>query len=196
MRIGEEDLMSDYLTVPDELPVPEDDGAAAHLPGTGLPHLELRATDGTAVWLDELGAGRTVLYLYPLTGRPGTDLPDGWDGIPGARGCTPEACGFRDSFQELLAAGATRVFGLSSQDTDYQQEAAQRLHLPFPMLSDPGLELGEALGLPTFEAAGTTLYKRLTIVVRDGAVEHVFYPVFPPGGHAEEVLAWLGDNPL
>ncbi|MET7518218.1 MerR family DNA-binding transcriptional regulator [Streptomyces sp. NPDC005480] len=126
-----EDLMTDYTSVPADLPVPEDDGAAAHLSGTKVPHLELQDTGGTAVHLDALGAGRTVVYVYPLTGRPGVDLPDGWDSIPGARGCTPEACGFRDHYQDLLAAGADGVFGLSSQESDYQREVLERLHLPF-----------------------------------------------------------------
>ncbi|SHF65756.1 redoxin family protein [Streptoalloteichus hindustanus] len=192
----EEDLMTDYTTLPADLPVPEDDGEAAHLPGATLPPLELHDTSGAPVRLDALGAGRTVIYVYPLTGRPGTDLPDGWDAIPGARGCTAQACGFRDHHQELLAAGAVSVFGLSSQDTDYQREVVERLHLPFPMLSDPERSLAGALGLPTFEAGGLTLYKRLTLIVRAGVVEHVFYPIFPPNEHAEQVLTWLRDNPL
>jgi peroxiredoxin len=192
----EENLMTDHTNLPTGLPVPEDDGASAHLPGTKVPHLELRGTGGTAVRLDAFGPGRTVIYVYPLTGRPGTDLPDGWDSIPGARGCTPEACGFRDHHQELLAAGANGVFGLSSQDTDYQREVVERLHLPFQMLSDPARNLARDLALPTFETGGLTLYKRLTLIIRDGVVEHVFYPIFPSGEHAEQVLAWLRDNPL
>ncbi|MBW8486330.1 redoxin family protein [Actinomadura parmotrematis] len=191
-----EDPMTDYTSLPADLPVPEDDGAAAHLPGTRTPHLELQSTGGTAVRLDALGAGRTVVYVYPLTGRPGVDLPDGWDAIPGARGCTPEACGFRDHHQDLLAAGAAGVFGLSSQETAYQREVVDRLRLPFQMLSDPGHELARELGLPTFETGALTLYKRLTLIIRDGAVEHVFYPVFPPNEHAGQVLAWLRDHPL
>ncbi|WP_330461052.1 redoxin family protein [Streptomyces sp. NBC_00820] len=189
-------LMTDYTNLPAGLPVPEDDGAAAHLPGMKMPHLELRSTSDTAVRLDAFGAGRTVIYVYPLTGRPGTDLPDGWDSIPGARGCTPEACGFRDHHQDLLAAGADAVFGLSSQDTDYQREVVERLHLPFQMLSDPTLSVARQLDLPTFEAGGLTLCKRLTLIIRDGVIEHVFYPVFPPNEHADQVLAWLRDNPL
>ncbi|UNO41763.1 MerR family transcriptional regulator [Streptomyces sp. MST-110588] len=199
----EEDLMTthaslpaSYTTLPAGLPVPEDDGAAAHLPGMKVPPLELRGTADTAVRLDALGTGRTVIYVYPLTGRPGADLPDGWDSIPGARGCTPEACGFRDHHRDLLAAGAHGVFGLSSQDTDYQREVVQRLHLPFQMLSDPERSLAQALGLPTFVTGGLTLYKRLTLIVRDGVIEHVFYPVFPPNEHAAQVLTWLRDNPL
>ncbi|MEV5505726.1 MerR family DNA-binding transcriptional regulator [Streptomyces orinoci] len=187
--------LNDHIRLPAGLPAPEDDGAAAHLPGAALPELTLTATSGERIRLDALGPGRTVLYLYPLTGRPDADLPEGWDGIPGARGCTAQACGFRDHHQELLAAGASRVFGLSGQDTAYQREVTERLHLPFAMLSDPGLELARRLVLPTFRADGAELYKRLTLVVRGGVVEHVFYPVFPPDRHAGQVLAWLGANP-
>jgi peroxiredoxin len=190
----EEDLMN-YQSLPADLPVPQDDGAADHLPGTAAPHLHLPSTTGETIRLDALGPGRTVLYIYPLTGRPGTDLPQGWDLIPGARGCTPEACGFRDHHQDLLAAGAARVFGLSSQDTSYQREVVERLHLPFQMLSDPALNLADALGLPTFQADGITLYKRLTLIIRGNVIEHVFYPVFPPDKHAQQVLAWLRENP-
>ncbi|RPE42249.1 peroxiredoxin [Streptomyces sp. Ag109_O5-1] len=191
-----EEPMTDYTSLPADLPVPEDDGAAAHLPGTGMPQLELRATDGATVGLDALGAGRTVLYIYPLTGRPGVDLPEGWDAIPGARGCTPETCGFRDHHQDLLAAGAARVYGLSSQDSDYQREVTERLRLPFRMLSDPARSVARALELPTFTVGGLTLYKRLTLIVRNNVIEHVFYPIFPPDRHAGQVLAWLGDNAL
>jgi peroxiredoxin len=176
---------------PMNLPVPEDDGAATHLPGTTVPALELRSTGGTTIRLDALGAGRTVIYIYPLTARPGTEPPDGWDSIPGARGCTPEACGFRDHYQDLLAAGAVDVFGLSSQDVDYQREVVERLQLPFQVLSDPTHSLARALDLPTFEAGGLRLYKRLTLIVRDGVIEHAFYPVFPPNEHADQVLTWV-----
>ena len=188
------ELMTDLTSLPSDLPVPVDDGAAAHLPGASAPHLELRATDDSAVRLDSLVPGRTVLYIYPLSGQPGVDLPDGWDNIPGARGCTPEACGFRDHHQDLIEAGAARVYGLSTQDTDYQRELVDRLHLPFLMLSDPTVELAKALDLPTFEASGRTLYKRLTLLIRDGLVEHAFYPIFPPSEHAEQVLSWLRDS--
>jgi len=184
-------IMSNLNEMSAGLPVPDDDGAADHLPGLAAPHVTLPSTSGENVALDDLGPGRTVLYVYPLTGRPDRDLPNGWDSIPGARGCTPEACDFRDHHEELLAAGATRVFGVSAQDTDYQREVVDRLRLPFAMLSDSELRLAEVLRLPTFEAGGTTLFKRITLVVRDGVVEHVFYPVFPPGAHAQEVLAWL-----
>lgn len=187
--------MTDYTSLPADLPVPQDDGAAAHLRGMAMPPRQLRTTGDTTVRLDALGAGRTVIYIYPLTGRPGTDLPEGWDAIPGARGCTPEACGFRDHYQDLLSAGAGRVFGLSSQETGYQREVVERLYLPFEMLSDPALSLAESLNLPVFEVDGMTLYKRLTLIIRDGVIEHVFYPVFPPNEHADQVLTWLRDNP-
>jgi len=186
----------DLLRLPEDLPVPVDDGAASHLPGRAMPALSLPATDGRQVALDALGSGRTVVYIYPMTGRPGVDLPEGWDDIPGARGCTPESCGFRDLHAELLAAGAARVFGLSSQTSEYQREAVERLHLPFAMLSDEHMALVGALGLPTFTVAGMTLYRRLTMIISDGVIEHVFYPIFPPNQHAQEVLDWLHAHPL
>ena len=188
--------MTDYTGLPDSLPIPQDDGAADHLPGMPMPELSLRTSEGQVVDLGALKAGRTIIYLYPRTGRPGTDLPDGWDAIPGARGCTPEACGFRDHFSDLHAAGVSAVWGLSSQDSDYQAEVVDRLHLPFGMLSDPQLALADALRLPTFSAPGhDRLYSRLTLVVRAGVIEHVFYPVFPPNTHAQQVLDWLQANP-
>ncbi|MGJ5755975.1 peroxiredoxin [Streptomyces puniciscabiei] len=186
----------DYLTLPADLPVPEDDGAADHLPGMKVPGLALLDTAGRTVHLDAFGPRRTVVYVYPLTGRPGTDLPEGWNSIPGARGCTPESCGFRDHFHDLLEAGAGRVYGLSSQDTDYQREVVERLGLPFDMLSDPDLGLARTLGLPTFEVQGMRLFRRLTLVLRAGVIEHVFHPVFPPNEHAQQVLTWLRQNPL
>lgn len=186
--------MSTYDELPSDLPAPTDDGAADHLPGVHLPALALPATDGSSVRLDRL-PGRTVLYLYPRSGRPGVDLPDGWDAIPGARGCTPESCGFRDHFAELRAAGAAGVYGLSSQDTAYQAELADRLRLPFAILSDDELRLADALRLPTFEVEGRRLYKRLTLVVDAGRVTHAFYPIFPPDEHAAQVLAWLREHP-
>jgi peroxiredoxin len=181
--------------LPGDLPEPIDDGAADHLTGMLLPDLRLRATSGQTVRLSALPGPRTVLYLYPMTGRPGTPLPEGWDQIPGARGCTPESCGFRDHHAALVGTGA-HVYGLSSQDTAYQTEAVQRLQLPFPILSDPGLELAAALSLPTFDAGTGPLYKRLTMVIADGRIEHVFYPIFPPDEHAEKVLDWLGARPV
>jgi peroxiredoxin len=183
--------MSDYQQLPSNLPVPQDDGAADHLPGAAMPSLVLHDTGGNEVALDQLGPGRTVVYLYPLSGRPGVDLPTGWDTIPGARGCTPEACGFRDHHADLQAAGAHAVYGLSSQSTVYQAELADRLGLPFSILSDLELALAEALDLPTFEASGERLFSRLTMIVTNGRIEHAFYPIFPPDQHAAEVLEWL-----
>jgi peroxiredoxin len=179
----------DIHTIPDDLPVPEDDGAADHLPGAVVPAIALKATTGEAIRLDEL-AGRTVLFCYPRTGRPDEELPPGWDAIPGARGCTPEACGFRDAHQQFDEVGV-RVLALSTQDLGYQKEMADRLRLPFPVMSDERLELTRALGLPTFDTSGWTLLRRLTLVIDDGRIEHVFYPVFPPDAHARDVLDWL-----
>jgi len=181
----------DPNVLPPGLPTPEDDGACEHLWDLPLPPFELAGTDGSHVRLDRL-PGRSIVYAYPRTGVPGEDplVPD-WDAIPGARGCTPESCGFRDHYSELQAAAASTVFGLSTQDTGSQREAAERLQLPFALLSDANLELTKALRLPTFEAAGQTLLKRFTMVISEGRIEHVFYPVFPPDGHAEEVLRWL-----
>jgi peroxiredoxin len=161
-----------------------------------MPPLDLPSTAGRPVRVAGLPRPRTVLYAYPMTGRPGVAQPDGWDMIPGARGCTVQSCAFRDHAAEMAALGAS-VFGLSVQDTDYQREMAERLHLPFEVLSDAGLRLTHALGLPTFEAGGMTLIRRLTLVVRDGdLIEHVLYPVFPPDGSAAQTLAWLRANPL
>jgi peroxiredoxin len=183
-------MAQSYTSLPADLPAPEDDGAADHLAGLALASVQLPSTDGGAVDLAAL-KGQTVVYCYPKTGVPGEALPEGWDAIPGARGCTPETCGFRDHFAELKAAGAIRVFGLSTQSTPYQQEFHGRLQLPFPLLSDAKLEFARALRLPTFEAWGDTLIKRITLIVRDGRIEHVFYPIFPPDAHAAEVLGWL-----
>ena len=177
------------LDLPADLPVPVDDGACDHLPGMRLPSLALPATDGTMIDLSAL-PGRSVVYVYPRTGRPEQPLPTGWDQIPGARGCTPQSCAYRDLAAELAALGA-RVFGLSTQDTAYQQEVVERLHLPFPLLSDERLALTTALSLPTFEVDGMTLVKRLTLIIDDGAIETVFYPVFPPDADAANVAAWL-----
>jgi peroxiredoxin len=177
--------------LPNDLPVPEDDGAADHLPGMRLPSVPLASTSGEIVDLSAL-LGRTVVYCYPMTGRPDRSLPAGWDEIPGARGCTPQSCSFRDHHAELRSLGAS-VFGSSTQDTEYQREAATRLHLPFALLSDSDLALAGALGLPTFEVDGMVLLKRLTLVIDEGWIEKVFYPVFPPDRSAEEVVEWLED---
>jgi len=181
------------MVLPDGLPIPEDDGGCDHLPSAEVPSVALPGTDGEVYDLRSL-SGRTVVYAYPWTGRPGEPLlTESWDLIPGARGCTPETCGFRDHHAELAALGA-RVFGLSTQETDYQRELAERLSLPFPVLSDARHDLTSALDLPVLNASGRTLLKRLTLVIADGKIEHVFYPVFPPDRHAGEVVSWLGER--
>lgn len=182
--------MTNPNLLPPNLPRPANDGACDHLVGTRLPELSLRSTGGGAVALGSLPPGRTILYCYPMTGVPGQALPDGWDSIPGARGCTPQSCSFRDHHRELAALGAN-VFGVSTQSTAYQSEMAERLHLPFEVLSDDELRFATALRLPTFEVEGKRLLKRVTLVVREGVVEHVFYPVFPPDQSAAEVVRWL-----
>src|SRR3974390_3083911 len=178
----------DPTTLPPDLPIPTDDGAARHLTGARLPDITLPATAGPAVTLSKL-KGISVLYIYPRTGVPGVDAPPGWDDIPGARGCTPQSCGFRDHFAELKALGVAQVYGLSTQDTAYQREAAERLHLPFPLLSDAELKLKSTIGLPTFSTSGMTLYKRMAIVLEGDVIVRVFYPVFPPHKNAGEVTA-------
>jgi len=175
--------------LPNDLPRPLDDGAASHLQGMSLPQLVLSATSGANIDLAAI-RGRCVIYIYPMTGRPGTPLPDGWDGIPGARGCTPQSCSFRDHHAELKTLN-TSVFGLSAQSTEYQKEARDRLHLPFELLSDSELRLKQALRLPAFTVAGMELYKRLTLVIESRRIQKVFYPVFPPDQNAQDVLAWL-----
>jgi peroxiredoxin len=175
--------------LPADLPVPVDDGACGHLSGLRLPSITLPSTSGEPIDLSRR-LGRTIVYAYPRTGRPDQEIPRGWNDIPGARGCTPESCGFRDHYEALLGLGAT-VFGLSTQTTEYQREAANRLGLPFALLSDEHLALTSALRLPTFEVQSMTLIKRLTLVLRNGTVEKVFYPVFPPDTHAEHVERWL-----
>jgi peroxiredoxin len=178
------------------IPAPADDGAANHLVGMTVPSVSLRATNDTVVTLSEL-KGRTVVFGYPRTGEPGKiALVDDWDMIPGARGCTPQTCAFRDLFAELKAAGAQHVFGLSAQSNDYQTEMAARLHLPFPVLSDESLELVHALNLPTMEVADLTMIKRMAVIIDDATITHVFYPVFPPDRNAGDVLAWLKANPV
>ena len=184
---------ADLLSLPPDLPVPVDDGATDHLTGMAMPPLALPATDGSEVRLDDPSAPRTVVFAYPRTGRPGEEPPGGtaaWNAIPGARGCTPQACAYRDHFAELRAFGV-RVFGLSTQDTAYQRELVERLELPYPVLSDERLELAHALRLPTFETEGLTLFKRHTLVIDGGRIEHVLYPVFPSDRDAEQVIAWL-----
>ena len=178
-----------------KIPAPIDDGAARHLVGAKFADLGLPSTDGGTVSIGAL-KGRTIVFAYPRTGTPGQiSLVDDWDMIPGARGCTPQSCAFRDLFKEVTAAGAAHVFGLSTQDTAYQQELATRLHLPFPVLSDADLKLATAMRLPTMEAGGLTLIKRMAMVIDNGTITHVFYPVFPPDQNAADVLTWLRANP-
>jgi peroxiredoxin len=183
----------DLASLPPDLPVPADDGATDHLKGTVVPAIELVSTDGDRVRLDDREAPRTVVFAYPRTGRPDEDFPGGlnaWNAIPGARGCTPQACAYRDRFDGFEVLGV-RVFGLSTQSTDYQREAVHRLHLPYALLSDDTLRFVGALNLPRFEHAGLTLLKRHTLVIDRGRIEHVFYPVFPSDRDAETVLDWL-----
>ena len=176
--------------LPKNLPVPQDDGACAHLTGMRVPPLALPSTSGGTVDLS-VQPGRIVVFCYPRTGLPDRPTVHGWDQIPGARGCTPQACAFRDHYAELKSFGIAEVFGLSTQDTAYQREAVDRLHLPFALLSDEKLEFAKALNLPTFEVEGVTLIKRLTLVMHGGKIEHVFYPVFPPDANAPAVIHWL-----
>ncbi len=181
--------MTNYNELPTDLPIPQDDGACNHLVGMALPNVELRATDGAMVNLSHI-AGRLVIYCYPMTGQPNVLLPEGWDQIPGARGCTPQSCAFRDHYQELQALGA-KVFGLSVQSTDYQCEMATRLHLPFQVLSDEQHQFQQALSLPTFMAGGMNLLKRVTLIANQGRIEAVHYPIFPSDSDASWVLDYL-----
>jgi peroxiredoxin len=182
-------MRHDPYTLPPNLPAPVDDGGADHLPGTAIPPLRLDSSQGP-VDLAELAAERLVLYVYPRTGTPGIEPPEGWDEFPGARGCTPQSCGFRDHVGELATFGAW-VAGLSAQTLPEQVEFAERTHMPYPVIADPELRLRDALGLPTFEIAGMTLYKRLALVADSGTIVKVFYPVFPPDRNAADVVDWL-----
>jgi peroxiredoxin len=184
--------MKSAIDTPDwsTIPAPLDDGATRHLASARMPSIALQATNGDTVDLSAI-PGRVVVYAYPRTGRPGVENPDGWDMIPGARGCTPQSCSFRDHFAELKALGVDQLFGLSTQDSGYQREAAERLHLPFTILSDEHLKLTRAMNLPIFETSGMTLLKRFTLVINDGMVEHIFYPVFPPDRSASDVVEWF-----
>ena len=186
-------MSHDPYTLPPDLPVPEDDGAADHLTGAVIPRLELPTTDQRALDLTEAAQQLLVLYVYPRTGKPGQALPTGWDDIPGARGCTPQACAFRDLNAEIAVTGA-HTLGLSAQSVAEQHEVVERLHLPYALASDPLLTVAEALGLPTFEVDGMTLYKRITLIADAGRIIKVFYPVFPPNRNAQDVLEWLQAN--
>ncbi|MDO8961500.1 MAG: peroxiredoxin [Methylophilus sp.] len=181
--------MQSLNTLPANLPVPEDDGACQHLIGMAIPDIALTSTQGSLINLSHI-KGWLVIYCYPMTGQPNQALPTGWDNTPGARGCTPQSCAFRDHHQEIQQLGA-QVFGLSSQTTAYQTEAAQRLHLPFALLSDAQFALNDALKLPTFEVEKMRLTKRVTLIALDGKITHTFYPVFPPDQNASQVVDWL-----
>jgi peroxiredoxin len=183
-------MTADYGELPPDLPIPQGDGAADHLTGMAVPEMSLPSTLGGTVDLAELSRDRLVAYIYPRTGTPGQPLPAGWDDIPGARGCTPQSCAYRDSLAEFTAIAAT-VIGISAQSPDEQREFAEREHIPFPLLSDSGLRLADVLQLPTFTVDGMTLYKRLTLVAEGGKIAKAFYPVFPPDRNASEVLSWL-----
>lgn len=184
------DTSTNPNVLPQGLPVPQDDGATRHLAGMQMPNLALPSTDGMPVNLSTL-KGRTVVYIYPRTGVPGVPNPGGWDDIPGARGCTPQSCSFRDHYADLKSLGVAQLYGLSTQDTAYQREMAERNHLPFAILSDEKFALTKALNLPTFVAGGMTLLKRMAWVIDDGVITKVFYPVFPPDRSASDVVAWL-----
>jgi peroxiredoxin len=187
--------LHDFHELPPDLPVPQDDGAASGIEGSQIPALELESTIRSTIDLREASAGTLVLYVYPRTGVPGQPAPAGWDQIPGARGCTPENCAFRDTEREIRELGAS-VMGLSSQPFDEQREFAKREHIPHPLLNDSELVLARELGLPTFETVEMTLYKRITLIARRSRIVKVFYPVFPPDRHPEEVLVWLSRSPL
>jgi peroxiredoxin len=182
-------VSDDVYTLPPGLPAPEDDGAADHLLGTMMPQLTLESTQGPAS-MRALSQELLVLYVYPRTGRPGEPSPEGWDAIPGARGCTPQSLGFRDAAERFQGLGAL-VAGLSAQSMDDQLEFAERNEIRYPLIADPDLKLAAALQLPTFEVEGQTLYKRLALVVQACAIAKIFYPVFPPDENARKVLAWL-----
>jgi peroxiredoxin len=186
--------MTNLNQLPTDLPAPKDDGAANHLVGMRLPNISLSTTRDSKLNLGQF-QGRLVIYCYPMTGQPNVALPEGWDQIPGARGCTPQSCSFRDHYQELRSLGA-EVVGLSVQSTQYQQEMAQRLHLPFAVLSDADYQLQSALQLPTFVAAGMTLLKRITLIANDGVVEAVHYPIFPSDSDPPWVIDYLKNNPV
>jgi peroxiredoxin len=193
--IGNTKKMTNLLSVDwSKILAPDDDGAVSHLAGTRMPSVILPATDGRMIDLSA-EQGKMVIYIYPMTGQPGVSLPEGWDMVPGARGCTPQSCSFRDHFAELKGLGVTSLFGLSAQTTDYQLEAVERLHLPFSILSDSDFKLTTALQLPTFETSGMRLLKRLTLIISEGVIKHIFYPVFPPDRSASDVVDWLRSQP-
>jgi peroxiredoxin len=186
--------MTNLNQLPGDLPVPHDDGSANHLKGMKLPSVSLKATNTKAINLGDI-KGKLVIYCYPMTGQPNVALPDGWDQIPGARGCTPQSCSYRDRYQELKALGA-EVVGLSVQSTEYQKEMADRLHLPFLILSDEDYQFQKALNMPTFEAAGMTLLKRVKLIANHGVIEAVHYPIFPSDSDPAWVMDYFKSHPV
>ncbi len=183
--------MSDDRTEPNDAgAIPPNDGACDHLMGLPIPDLRFSSIDGDEVSMARLSPGPAVIYIYPMTGSSGADMPDGWELVSGASGCTPQSCSYRDDHAAFRDLGAS-VFGLSGQSTEAQREFADREHIPFPLLSDPELKFGAALGLPTFEVAGEVFYKRVTLIIETGQVAYVRYPVFPPSGDALVTLEWL-----
>ena len=181
--------MTNINQLPPDLPVPQDDGSTNHLKGMKLPNVSLIATNGKTINLGDI-KGKLVIYCYPMTGQPNVALPDGWDQIPGARGCTPQSCSFRDHYQELQALGAELV-GLSVQTTEYQKEMADRLHLPFPVVSDVNYQFQKALNMPTFATSGMILLKRVTLIANHGVIEAVHYPIFPSDSDPAWVIDYL-----
>lgn len=182
--------------LPHDLVSPVDDGSTDHLPGCPMPSISLPSTDGENVDLDALGVGRTLIYVFPMTGAPDVDMPEGWDAIPGARGCSPHNCDMRNHYADLMQRGIHRVFGMSSQPLEYQEALARALRLPYPLLTDTAMLVGASLRMPTISAGDLTVYQRLALVINDGVIEHVFFPVFPPDRHAQVVLDWLAENPI
>ena len=184
--------MTNLNQLPVDLPIPQDDGSTNHLKGMKLPNVALNATNGKTINFGDIKS-KLVIYCYPMTGRPDVPLPDGWDEIPGARGCTPQSCSFRDHYKELQELKA-EVIGLSVQTTEYQKEMVERLHLPFPVVSDADYKFQKALGLPTFVASGMTLLKRLTLIVKEGKIVNVHYPIFPSDSDPAWVIDYLKAN--
>ena len=182
-------MTESFSRLPENLPIPIDDGACSHLLGKSLPNIVLLSTTNKQVNISQI-KNRVVFYCYPMTGQPGVKLPDGWDLIPGARGCTPQSCSFRNHYQELQTLN-TQVYGVSTQSSLVQQEAVERLHLPFELLSDADFKLVTSLQLPTFEVENQRFIKRLTLIAEAGKIIKVFYPVFPPDKNAEDVINWL-----
>lgn len=180
------------FSIPADLPIPLDDGACEHLENMRIPNVSLWSTDNQEINLSNL-RGWNLIFCYPMTGRPGVPIPEGWAQIPGAAGCTPQACSYRDNHAELKRNGVG-VYGISTQTSEAQKEASIRLGLSYPLLSDANHSFSSALKLPLLEVDGLKLIKRVTLVLKDGAIKKCFYPVFPPDKNVVEVTAWLSQN--